>query len=102
MKTRGRETPEISSAIASGYSAEQSHPVHLCGSTLGTRAHVCAFFSNAEEQHRALVGFVTEGLACGDKVVHTIDPARRDEYTNRWTSGGVDVSADEIQRRVRS
>jgi MEDS: MEthanogen/methylotroph, DcmR Sensory domain len=34
-----------------------------------------------------------DGLACGEKVVHTTDPERRDEHLNQLTSARVDVIA---------
>jgi len=60
---------------------------------LGPRAHICAFFSTPDEQTQALLPFIKDGLVCGEKVVHTVDPARRDEHLHRLASAGVDVVA---------
>jgi len=70
-----------------------NRPIRLAGSILGYRAHVCAFFSSAEDAYRVLLPFIREGLECGEKAVHTVDPRRREEHMQRLASAGVDVAA---------
>ena len=79
------ETREFSGAV--------NRPIRLAGSILGYRAHVCAFFSSAEDAYRVLLPFIREGLECGEKAVHTVDPRRREEHMQRLASAGVDVAA---------
>src|ERR1700733_6109926 len=55
-------------------------PIRFAGSTLKDRAHICAFFNSAEEARRVLLPFISEGLEVGDKVLHTIDPQKREEH----------------------
>jgi hypothetical protein len=67
----------------------------LCGALLGARAHVFAFFRDKNEEDRALLPFIKAGLAAGQKIVHTIDPARRAEHMSRFAGAGIDFpSAD--------
>ncbi len=70
-----------------------SRPIRLCGSMLGARAHICAFLSSPDEQYGTLLLFIKDGLACSEKVVHTVDPGRRDEHLTRLASAGIDVIA---------
>jgi hypothetical protein len=65
----------------------------LCGTLLGARAHICAFFRDTNEEDRALLPFIKAGLAAGEKIVHTIDPARRAEHMSRFAAAGIDFSA---------
>jgi hypothetical protein len=78
---------------SSPYGAQAGRSVRLCGSALGPRAHICAFFRNPEEQSRALLPFIKEGLTCGDKVVQTVDPARVDENLEQLASAEIDVGS---------
>jgi len=64
----------------------------LTGSMLGARPHICAFFNN-DDEYRALLPFIKEGLAIGEKAVHTMDPSRRDHHTQRLKSAGIDVDS---------
>jgi hypothetical protein len=74
-------------------SGDGNRPIRLAGSILSNRAHVCAFFSTAEDAYRALLPFIREGLECGEKAVHTIDPRKREEHMQRLASAGIDVAA---------
>jgi hypothetical protein len=68
-------------------------PPQLCGSLLGTRAHVCAFFRGSADRDRTLLPFIQAGLAGGEKVVQTIDPSRRTENLQLLSEGGIDCAA---------
>ena len=72
---------------------ESTRPIRLGGSTLGTRAHICAFFNNPDDEYRVLLPFIKDGLECGEKAVHTVDPERRDEHLQRLAAAGIDVTA---------
>jgi hypothetical protein len=63
----------------------------LAGSILSNRAHICAFFNSPEDAYRVLIPFIKEGLECGEKAVHTIDPRRRDEHMQRLALAGIDL-----------
>lgn len=75
------------------FQAGDERPLRLAGSTLGHRSHVCAFFNNADEEYRVLLPFIKDAIECGHKVVHTVDPKRRDELIQRLAAEGIDVEA---------
>src|SRR5215471_15633765 len=81
-----------------------SRPIRLAGSNLGDRAHICGFFNSREDGYRVLLPFIREGLECGEKAVHTVDPKQRQEHMQRLTSAGIDVDAvqenDQLELRV--
>jgi hypothetical protein len=69
------------------------HSISLAGSQLGAVRHVCAFFANDDEEHRVLLPFIREGLACGDKAVHVINPEARQQHLQRLAEAGIDSTA---------
>jgi hypothetical protein len=66
-------------------------PLQIAGGPLGRHRHVCAFFNTLDEQHRVLRTFIKDGLEHGEKVVHVVDPALREEHLKRLSDGGIDV-----------
>ena len=76
-----------------GSSCDGSRSIRLAGSTLGNRAHICAFFNSPEDAYRVLLPFIKEGLERGEKAVHTVDPRQRDEHIRQLASAGIDVAA---------
>ncbi len=70
-------------------------PISLAGSRLGDVRHICAFFNNDEEEYRVLLPFIKDGVECGDKAIHVVNPDQRHEHIHRLTSAGIDVSAAE-------
>ncbi len=67
--------------------------ISLAGSQLGPVRHVCAFFTNDEEEYRVLLPFIKEGLECGDKAIHVVN--QRDEHVHRLASAGIDSAVAE-------
>jgi hypothetical protein len=65
--------------------------VQIAGSPLGRHRHICAFFNSLDEQHRVLRSFVTDALRQGEKVIHIVDPALREEHLKRFRETGIDV-----------
>jgi hypothetical protein len=65
-------------------------PICLAGSQLSAVRHVCAFFSNEDEEYRVLLPFIKEGLECGDKAVHVVNSHQREEHLHRLASAGID------------
>jgi len=70
-------------------------PISLAGSQLGGARHVCAFFNSEEEEYGVLLPFIKEGLQCGDKAVHVINPDQRAGHLQRLTGVGIDPTAAE-------
>jgi hypothetical protein len=73
--------------------AEIKRQIRLADSTLDSRAHVCAFFNNPDEEYGVLLPFMKDSLESGEKNVHTVDPRLRAEHCRRLTSAGVDLEA---------
>jgi hypothetical protein len=65
-------------------------PASLAGSQLGELRHICAFFSNDDEEYRVLLPFIKDGLECGDKAVHVVNPHQHEEHLRRLISAGID------------
>jgi hypothetical protein len=70
-------------------------PISLAGSQLGEVRHVCAFFTNDDEEYRVLLPFIREGLSCGDKAVQVVNPEARQDHLRRLTEAGIDSTAHE-------
>ena len=92
VTTRMGGAPTITSSVADLPNQSGSKP-QLCGTLLGAHAHVCAFFRDIDEETRALLPFIKAGLAAGEKIVHTIDPARRADHLSRFAAAGIDFNA---------
>ncbi len=52
---------------------------------------MCAFFNSREDEYHVTLPFIRDGMECGDKAIHIIDPARRDDHVKRLTSFGIDT-----------
>lgn len=65
-------------------------PISLAGSQLGEIRHVCAFFNSDEEEYRVLLPFIKDGLNCGDKAVHVLNPDQRQDHLQRLAAAGID------------
>ena len=70
-------------------------PVHLAGSVLDRKRHVCAFFHTKDEEYQVLLPFIREGFDHGDKAFHIVDPKHRGEHMKRLRSEGIDVDKAE-------
>jgi hypothetical protein len=69
--------------------ATSEHSVQLAGVDLAGRNHVCAFFNTIEEEHRVLGSFYKDGLDRGEKAVHIVDPANREEHLKWLAEAGI-------------
>src|SRR5207247_5639153 len=65
----------------------------LVAQYLGPPRHICAFFNSHDEEYRVLLPFIKDDREAGEKVVHTVDPQRRDEHFQRLAVAGIDVAA---------
>jgi len=70
-----------------------SQPISLAGSQLGELRHVCAFFASDDEEYRVLLPFIREGLSCGDKAVHVVNPEQLQQHLSRLAAKGIDTTA---------
>ncbi|MBV8815200.1 MAG: MEDS domain-containing protein [Verrucomicrobia bacterium] len=65
-------------------------PISFAGSFLGEVRHVCAFFNSEEEEYRVLLPFIKDGLECGHKAVHVVNPDRIQDHLQRLAAVGID------------
>ena len=72
-------------------------PIPFAGSELREIRHVCAFFNSDDDEYRALLPFIKDGFACGDKAVHVVNPDRRCDHLKRLAAVGIDI--DVAQQR---
>jgi MEDS: MEthanogen/methylotroph, DcmR Sensory domain len=68
-------------------------PIPFAGYQLGEVRHICAFFNSDEEAYRVLLPFIKDGLECGDKAVHVVNPNQRASHLQRLTAAGIDPEA---------
>jgi hypothetical protein len=67
-------------------------PISFAGSQLRETRHVCAFFNSAEEEYRALLPFIKDGFACGDKAIHVVNPDQHRDHLQRLAAAGIDTA----------
>ena len=69
-------------------------PIPFAGSQLpGKSRHVCAFFNSEDEEYRVLLPFIKDGFERGDKAVHVVNPARREDHVRRLDASGIDATS---------
>jgi hypothetical protein len=67
--------------------------IQFAGALLERQRHVCAFFDDADQEHRVMDPFVKEGLERGEKAFHIVDPGQRSDYVRRLERAGIDVTS---------
>ena len=67
--------------------------ISVAGSSLGSVRHICAFFSDDEEEYRVLLPFIKDGLECGDKAIQVVNPHQHEEHLRRLAVAGIDSAA---------
>jgi hypothetical protein len=67
--------------------------VSAAGVDLGAHRHICAFFTDIDEQYRVLRSFIKDGLEQGDRAFHLVDPDLDGEHLRRLAEAGIDVRA---------
>jgi hypothetical protein len=84
-----------------GVQLRAHQPIHLAGSPLGEVRHVCALFAGDEEEYRVLLPFIQEGLACGDKAMHVVNPGQHRDHLRRLAAEGIDTSTHQASRQLQ-
>lgn len=77
------------------------HSISLAGSQLGEVRHVCAFFASDDEEYRVLLPFIKEGLSCGDKAVHVINPDAQRQHLQRMAEAGIDSATPQQKGQLQ-
>lgn len=81
--------------------SQTAAPVHLAGSLLDRKRHVCAFFHTKDEEYTVLMPFILEGFQHGDKAFHIVDPNRREEHMKRLREAGIDTKSAEAKGQLQ-
>jgi len=68
-------------------------PIPFAGSHLDQTRHVCAFFNNDDEEYRVVLPFIRDGLQCGHKAIHVVNPDQRRDHLQRLAEVGIDTAA---------
>jgi len=69
--------------------------VSVAGTPLDRYFHICAFFDSREQEYSVLRSYYTDGLSAGEKALHIVDRAVRDDHRKRLGDMGVDVECCE-------
>jgi len=81
-------------------------PIPFAGSQLEQTRHVCAFFNNDDEEYRVLLPFIKDGLQCGHKAIHVVNPTQRQDHLKRLGGAGIDSAAaqqsGQLELRINS
>jgi len=72
---------------------KKAAPIPFAGSQLDQTRHVCAFFNNDEEEYRVLLPFIRDGLGCGHKAIHVVNPDQREDHLQRLHAAGINAAA---------
>jgi len=60
---------------------------------LGAHRHVCGIFSTPDEEYKALLPFIKDGLERGERAFHVVDPELREAHLHRLNTAGIDVAS---------
>jgi hypothetical protein len=81
-------------------------PIPFAGSELDQTRHVCAFFNSTEEEYRVLLPFIRDGLQCGHKAIHVVNPDQRQDHLQRLAEAGIDLTgaqqSGQLELRINS
>jgi MEDS: MEthanogen/methylotroph, DcmR Sensory domain len=75
--------------------------VRLFGENLDEGMHICTFFRTSAERYRVLMPFIREGMEQGDRAFHVVNPALRNEHTQRIAEAGIDAARAEIDGQLK-
>ena len=73
----------------------QCQTIHVGGRPLGEIRHICAFFHTKEEEYRALLDFIKEGLERNERAFHIVDAKQRNAHRERLNLEGIPVTQAE-------
>jgi hypothetical protein len=68
-------------------------PARFAGQILDPHRHICAFFHDDAEQYKVLLPFIRDGLECGERAFHIVDPERRQAHLKALEGSGIQFEA---------
>jgi hypothetical protein len=74
--------------------------VNLAGREIGCSCHACAFFHTEDQFYKVLLPFIREGFAAGDRAVHIVDPAKRQQHLEALSAAGIDAATSQGTRQL--
>jgi hypothetical protein len=74
--------------------------VNLAGREIGCSCHACAFFHTDKQFYKVLLPFIREGFTAGDRAVHIVDPAKREQHLQALSAGGIDAERSQDTRQL--
>jgi hypothetical protein len=74
--------------------------VKLAGRDIGCSCHACAFFHTDDQYYKVLLPFIRDGFDAGDRAVHIVDPAKRDNHVKVLADAGIDTKASQTSRQL--
>jgi hypothetical protein len=69
--------------------------INFAGTVINGSRHFCAFFRSEDEELRALLPFIRDGLEAGEKALHIVNAKTCDEHRRRLSAAGIDVASAE-------
>jgi hypothetical protein len=77
-----------------------SRTVRLAGREIGCSCHACAFFHTDDQFYKVLLPFISEGFAAGDRAVHIVDAAKRQQHVQKLSAAGIDAEQTQTTRQL--
>jgi hypothetical protein len=74
--------------------------IRFAGAELHDPPHICAFFNSRDEEYRALLPFISEGIDRGERAFHIVDGQFLDDHQHRLQSFGIDIVAAQRAGRL--
>ena len=74
--------------------------VNLAGREIGCSCHACAFFHTDDQFYKVLLPFIRDGFTAGDRAVHIVDPAKRDQHLKTLAAAGIDAERSQDTRQL--
>jgi hypothetical protein len=74
--------------------------VRLAGREIGCSCHACAFFHTDDQFYKVMLPFIRDGFTAGDRAVHIVDPAKREQHLKTLAAAGIDAQASQGTRQL--
>src|SRR4051795_5691016 len=75
--------------------ATSDRKIDFAGLGLNGNRHLCAFFHSEDEEFRAVLPFMVDGLAAGEKILYIVNAARIEKHGRRRRESRFDLQGAE-------